>query len=91
MAGGYKRLAERDPRGNHAGRCGYSRSCHFDGGLDLVAGERHAGCSGLQRRLRLFQLDLVRPGIDDEEKVTLVDDLSVLEMDFGKRSADLGP
>jgi len=57
----------------------------------LVVGERHAGGRGLQRRLRLFQPDLVRPGINREEQVALVDDLPVLEMDFGERAADLGP
>ena len=58
---------------------------------ELVVGERHAGGRGLQRRLRLFQPDLVGPRIDDEQQVALVDDLAVLEMDLGQRAADLGP
>jgi hypothetical protein len=57
----------------------------------LVVGKCHAGGRGLQRRLRLFQLDLIGPGIDDEEQVALVHDLPVLEMDLGQRTAHLGP
>ena len=57
----------------------------------LVVGQCHASGRGLQRRLRLFQLDLIGPGIDDEEQVALVHDLPVLEMDLGQRTAHLGP
>ncbi len=56
----------------------------------LSIGEFDVGCRGLQRRLRLLELDLVGAWIDREEKVALVDDLAVLEMDLGERSADLG-
>ena len=55
----------------------------------LVVGECHTGGRGLQRRLRPFQLDLIGPGIDDEEQVALAHDLPVL--DLGQRTAHLGP
>ena len=45
-----------------------------------------AVCNG---RLGLLELDLIGTRIDDEKKVSLVDDLTVLEVDFRQRSADL--
>ena len=56
----------------------------------LGIGELDAGRRRLQRRLGLFELDLVGTRIDHKEKVALVHDLTVLEVNLGQRSADLG-
>ncbi len=57
---------------------------------ELVVGERYARGRGLQLRIGLRQLDFIGARIDHEQKVALVDNLAVGEMDFRQRAADLG-
>ena len=59
------------------------------GANELAGGEREARGRGLELGVRLGELDLIGARIDDEEKIALVDDLPVLEMDLGERAADL--
>src|SRR5439155_107467 len=56
----------------------------------LLASGPDVCISALKCRLRLGKLDLVRTRIDHEQQVAIVDDLAVLEVDFGQRTADLG-
>src|SRR5262249_45666700 len=56
---------------------------------ELAVRECKACNRRLQLGLRLGQLDFVRAWIDDEEKIALMDDLAVLEMDFRERPAYL--
>lgn len=55
----------------------------------LRIGELDARRRRLQRRLGLFELDLIGTRIDHKEKVSLVHDLTVLEVNLGQRATDL--
>ncbi len=44
----------------------------------------------LERGIRLAELDLIGPRIDDKQEVALTHDLPVFKVDLGERAADLG-
>ena len=46
---------------------------------------------GLKLRDSLIEPDLERPRVDDKQRIALVHDLPVLEVDRGEDAADLGP
>ena len=56
---------------------------------ELRLAQRLLGLRGLELRDGLIEPDLERPRVDDEERVALVHDLPVLEVDRGQRAADL--
>src|ERR1700761_1598352 len=58
--------------------------------IELVVGELDAGGRRLQRRLGLLQPDLVGARVNYKKQIALMDDLAVLEVDFGQCPADLG-
>src|SRR6202030_3362283 len=55
----------------------------------LLVGASGLGRGGVLLRRRLLQLDLRAALVDDEEHVTLTDDLAVGEMDLGQIAAHL--
>ena len=54
-----------------------------------ASAQRLLGLRGLELRDSLIEPDLERPRVDDEERIALVHDLPVLEVDRGQGAADL--
>ena len=57
---------------------------------ELVVRQRDACHCGMELGVRLRKLDFVRTRVDHEKQVALVDDLPILEMNFGEDASDLG-
>src|SRR4051812_7919234 len=51
------------------------------GPLDIEAGDLELGLRAFQIRLSLLDREPIRPRIDDEQRIALLDDLAVLELD----------
>jgi hypothetical protein len=59
------------------------------GSLEFPIGKGEPGVRGLKRGVGLRQLDLIGLRIDREEKIALMNDVSVLEMNARQSPADL--
>ena len=58
--------------------------------MRLLGGKGELRLRREHRSLRLRQLDLIRPRVDDEQQIALMHDLPVGKIDLGKVTAHLG-
>ena len=56
---------------------------------EFTVGQLELGGRTFELRHRLGQAVFVRPRIDDEQQIALLDDVAILEMDLGQGAADL--
>jgi hypothetical protein len=74
-----------------------ARALRWSAALELLRppqfglAQRRLGLCGLKLRDGLIEPDLERPRVDDEQRITLVHDLAVPELDRAQGAADLGP